>query len=85
MDSGDSSSKSTLPCSSLSCNSKAYSKDMDEEMDKVAFLMLNHINMNLQWKMTETNSMKKAANQKRLMMKLAQRGSTAWTGICLAC
>ena len=34
MDSSDSSSESTLSCSSSSCDSKAYSEDTDEEMDK---------------------------------------------------
>ena len=34
MDSSDSSSESTLSCSSSLCNSKAYSEDTDEEMDK---------------------------------------------------
>ena len=34
MNSSDSSSKSTLSCSSSSCDSKAYSEDTDEEMDK---------------------------------------------------
>ena len=34
MDSSDSSSESTLSYSSSLCNSKAYSEDTDEEMDK---------------------------------------------------
>ena len=34
MDSSDSSSESTLSCSSLSCSLKGYSEDSDEEMDE---------------------------------------------------
>ena len=34
MDSSDSSSESTLSCSSSSCSLKGYSEDSDEEMDE---------------------------------------------------